>query len=64
MRAAKRPLAQGERIAKLERPAEVRFSPSLQAKGFSLQASTEANFTEQNEILRAEKARKDAAKFG
>jgi uncharacterized protein (DUF779 family) len=38
----------------------VHFRP----KDFSLQPCTESNFTERNEILRAEKARKDAAKFG
>jgi hypothetical protein len=48
----------------MERPAEVRFSSSLQAKGFLVSPCTEANFAERNEILRAEKARKDAAKFG
>jgi hypothetical protein len=33
-------------------------------KDFSLQAYVRANFAERNEIPRAEKARKDAAKFG
>jgi len=42
----------------------VLFSTHFRLNDFSLQASIEANFTERNEITRAEKARKDAAKFG
>jgi len=42
----------------MERSTEVRFSSSRQAKGFLASPCPEANFTERNEILRAEKARK------
>jgi hypothetical protein len=38
--------------------------PHFRPKDFSLQASAEANFIGRNEIPLAEKARKDAHKFG
>jgi hypothetical protein len=39
-------------------------APHFRPKNFLLQVSTEANFTERNEIPRQAKARKDTAKFG
>ena len=39
-------------------------APHFRPKDFSLQAYVRANFAGRNEIHRAEKVRKDAAKFG
>ena len=39
-------------------------APHFRPKDFSLPAYVRANFAERNEIHRAEKARKDAAKIG
>jgi hypothetical protein len=39
-------------------------APYFRSKNSSLQSYVRANFAEQNEIARSEKARKDVAKFG